>query len=76
METKLLGEYLLEFGRVDPEDIQEALALQAAHRSGNGEKPLIGDVLVDMGVVDHEDINTALAEQECARLGVFDRTLS
>ncbi len=71
MEIKLLGEYLLEIGKLEPEDIQEALVLQSVHRSDYGEAPLIGDILVDMGVVDQEDVKTALAEQECARLGVF-----
>lgn len=72
MEVKLLGEYLLEFGKVQPEDIQEALMLQAIHRDKNGGEPKIGDILIDMGVVDEEDISIALAEQECAHLGVFN----
>ncbi len=71
MEIKLLGEYLLEFGKVQPEDIQEALMLQGVHRGNDGSIPLMGEVLMDMGVADHEDIDIALAEQECARKGIF-----
>ncbi len=69
MEHKLLGEYLIELGKVDPQDIQDALMLQAAHRQRDYE-PTIGEVLIDMGIVDQEDINTALAEQECDRKGI------
>jgi hypothetical protein len=76
MEYYLLGEYLLDTGKIEPEDIQEALVQQSIHRSNIGEAPLIGDILVDMGVVDQEDVKTALAEQECARLGMFSPALA
>ncbi len=69
MEHKLLGECLLELGKIEPEDIQEALLLQATWHD-HAHKPLIGDVLIELGVVDQEDINVALAEQEFARMGI------
>ncbi len=68
-EHILVGEYLLESGKVQPEDIQEALVVQTVHNA-RGQSALIGDILIEMGVVDREDILLALAQQEFARMGL------
>lgn len=69
MGRKLVGEYLVAWGKLQPEDLQQALASQATKRD-TSVPPLIGEILVEMGVVDSDDILAALAQQEFARMGL------
>jgi type IV pilus assembly protein PilB len=54
---KKIGEYLLRWGVVNEQQIQEALNVQS------GTKKRLGQVLVDLGYVSDDDVTKALASQ-------------
>lgn len=72
-ERKLIGEYLVEWGKIQPEDVQQALDAQSTMRPQK-ERMLIGEILINMGVVDRQDILAALAQQEFAVMGLTKRS--
>jgi len=69
MDKKLIGEYLIDSALITPEQLQQALELQAA-RTARGKMPLIGTILIEIGAVNAQDLVFALAEQERDRMRV------
>ncbi len=63
MNTKLIGQYLMEEHQITERQIQEALAIQANNLKG-GNTPLIGTILVSLGAVDEQDVTRALKKQQ------------
>ncbi len=63
MATKMIGEYLIEAGKITPEQLQAALATQANSMRG-GKMPLIGTVLVEMKALEERDLAQSLERQE------------
>ncbi|HWQ47016.1 MAG TPA: ATP-binding protein [Longilinea sp.] len=57
-----LGDYLVEKGLIQPEDLEKALAYQTDQRS-KGENPRIGQVLVALGFVDQGTLEQSITEQ-------------
>lgn len=60
---KRIGEILVDLGQVTPQQVEEALALQAME---NGRRPL-GEILVDQGAVTKEAVKRALTIQARVR---------
>jgi hypothetical protein len=70
MEKKLLGEYLIEAGKINRDQLQRALEIQANSIQG-GRMPLLGTVLVDVvPSLKRREIEAALERQELDRTGV------
>jgi signal transduction histidine kinase len=58
----LLGQYLVEKGLIQPEDLDRALQVQAEQR-GRGDDRLIGQVLIDLGIIDIATREAVITEQ-------------
>lgn len=56
-----LGEYLVEKGMIQPNDLQRALEYQTALRE-KGDDRLIGQILIDLGVITPATRDTAITE--------------
>lgn len=54
-----LGEILLEMTNLSPEELKEALSIQARVPS-----KVIGEILIEKGLITKEDVDTALAVQQ------------
>ena len=67
--TKLIGEYLIEDGKINHEQLQKALEIQANSMQG-GRMPLVGTVLVEvLHALGERDLTASLERQEQARTG-------
>ncbi len=69
MDKKLIGEYLIDDDLITPEQLKQALELQAA-RMERGKMPLVGTILIEMGAVNAQDLAFTLAEQERDRMRI------
>ncbi len=68
VQRKLIGEYLIEDGKITHDQLQEALETQA-NSMGGGRMPLIGTILVEGCGLNPRDLQAALERQERDRLG-------
>ncbi len=59
---RLIGEYLVAEKKITPEQLQQALEIQAGSTKG-GHMPLLGTILVEMGAVEERDLTAALERQ-------------
>jgi tetratricopeptide (TPR) repeat protein len=64
-----LGEYLLDYKFITPEQLRAALAAQQA--TANGTKRL-GDILLEQGAITEDRLNFALREQHRSFYSLFD----
>ncbi len=69
---KLIGEYLIGEKKITPDQLQNALEIQANSIRG-GKMPLLGTILVELGAVEERDLAATLARQERDR-GEFHPT--
>ena len=69
MDKNRIGEYLIADDLITPEQLKQALELQAA-RIEREKMPLVGTILVEMGAVNEQDLAFALAEQERDRMRI------
>ncbi len=60
---KLIGEYLIAAKKITPDQLQNALEIQANSIQG-GRMPLLGTILVELGQLDERSLTEALAQQE------------
>lgn len=57
-----LGEYLIEKGVLNPDDLQRALQ-EHSRLNASGQPRLMGQLLLEMGLVDRETLDQAITEQ-------------
>lgn len=57
-----LGDYLIEKGVLNPEDLQSALTYQR-QKSAAGQPCLIGQALIELGLIDRATLDQAVTEQ-------------
>ncbi len=67
MESKLIGQYMIDDKLISPAQLQKALETQA-NSLQSGTTPLIGTVLVQMGAVNEQDVTFELEKQERDRM--------
>ncbi len=58
-----LGDYLVEKGLVTPQEVNQALEIQAVSRRQGAPPQLLGKILVQMGAINQEDLDEAVTEQ-------------
>ncbi len=57
-----MGEYLIQKGLIEPEELQKALAHQQ-EEIAHGEHPMLGQTLIEMGFLDRAGLDQAVTEQ-------------
>lgn len=64
-----LGEYLVKTGKINIEQLDEALSMQKHIEESVGDRPGLADVLVELGVLIKEDTEgILLLKQDCLKL--------
>ncbi|MFH1782228.1 MAG: hypothetical protein ABH848_01270 [Candidatus Omnitrophota bacterium] len=63
MVDKKLGELLVEWKVIAPEQLEKALSIQKSNGNGNGKASFSGEILIKLGVAKEENIVKALVVQ-------------